>query len=152
MSFPWSFIFRSSSSSTSSPRSKALLVPASNSCFLFKKKKKIKEENGIILETDLYKSPSRTYLGWFDKWSNHFPVCRRQFLLIQVTFSFYYVLICLGENWSWLLRSLSHPNSQEPRRQAVYLVAQKSKRKRVLSACESSALRGLQYERKERLV
>ena len=25
--------------------------------------KKIKEENGIILETDLYKSPSRTDLG-----------------------------------------------------------------------------------------
>ena len=56
MSFPWSFIFRSSRSSTSSPRSKALLVSASNSCFL----EKIKEENRIIVETDLYKSPSRT--------------------------------------------------------------------------------------------
>ena len=45
---------------------------------------------------------------------HHFPVCRRPFLLIQVTFSFYYVLLFLGENWSWLLRSLSHPERQEP--------------------------------------
>ena len=29
---------------------------------------------------------------------HHFPVCRRPFLLIQVTFSFYYVLLFLGEN------------------------------------------------------
>ena len=76
----------------------------------------------------------------------------RHFFLFQVTFSLYDVLIFLGENWSWSLRSLSFPNSQEPIRRVVSLslVSRKSMRNCDMWTCESSSLRGLQYERKER--
>ena len=37
-----------------------------------------------------------------------------------------YCMIVLGEYWSWSLRPLSHPNSQEPRRRAVSLASSKT--------------------------
>ena len=123
MSLPWSFIFRSSSSSTPSPKSK-LLCQYQIRVF----SKKIKEENGIILETDLYKSPSRTQdLGWFDKRSNHFPQSRRSVFYFQVTFSLYDVLIFSGEIEVGLW-DLFPSQTAKPRRQPVSLVARKSMR------------------------